>query len=678
MPQSAPKDLRYAENLRREGKLQEALEVINKIEKKETLAPIDKLALLISKGKVLTISQRYRETIRVGKLTYRLSQSLGKTNEMITSLLFKANSVYLGQADKALKYLLEAEKLYSSLSDVSPVYLNRQKKNILFMKSWAHFYKSNYNEALESALECLELQEKLGGKSEIAYTLQMVGDVYLGVRNYDLAIDYVSKSLTIFEELGDPNGKIGSIFILGNINRLKGNLNQAEKYFKQSLSSKILNSRLKVENLQLLGDIYETRGELDRAIKYYKRGLALAEKENFYDIFVRSQFALGTTYLLKGEYNLAIEYLKLSLSLAEKMNNDTMVSLSLVSIGMAYFQLDAFEEVQKYLDQLKESEIQNKRNSIKAPYQLLKGAFLIKKGGSINRGEAHTLLRQASTNAINPLIKGISLIFLCEFYLEELRIFEDAEVLKEISPLVLELYTLSEDQRMYGNLAEAKLLEAKLALIQLDFEEAQRLLTQAQRVAEMYGIKFTAQRISDEHDNYLKKLSEWKNLKEQKAPASERLKLASVDGVIERLQGTRRIEPPELVDEEPIVLLIMDKSGISYFNYPFRKDWDFDWLFSSFMSAFDTFSSEVFSDSIDRIIIGENLILINPVESFLVCYVIKGQSYPGLQKLNRFSKAIKENSEIWERLIKAVQTGEVLEVNNPQSLGTIVNEIFNH
>jgi hypothetical protein len=174
----------------------------------------------------------------------------------------------------------------------------------------------------------------------------------------------------------------------------------------------------------------------------------------------------------------------------------------------------------------------------------------------------------------------------------------------------------------------------------------------------------------------LKKLSEWKNLKEQKAPASERLKLASVDGVIERLQGTRLIEPPELVDEEPIVLLIIDKSGISYFNHSFREDWDFEWLFSSFMSAFDTFSSEVFSDSIDRIIIGENLILINPVESFLICYVIKGQSYLGLQKLNRFSKAIKENSEIWESLTKAVQTGEVLELDNPKSLGDIVNEIF--
>ncbi|MHA2282279.1 MAG: hypothetical protein ACXAC5_15660 [Promethearchaeota archaeon] len=152
--------------------------------------------------------------------------------------------------------------------------------------------------------------------------------------------------------------------------------------------------------------------------------------------------------------------------------------------------------------------------------------------------------------------------------------------------------------------------------------------------------------------------------------------MASIDEVLERLQGKREIEPPELVDEEPIVLLIMDKSGISYFNYPFREDWDVEWLFSSFMSAFNTFSSELFSESIDRIKIGENIILINPIESFLVCYVIKGQSYLGLQKLNRFSNAIKENSEIWETLNRAVQTGEVLELDKPQSLGIVINEIF--
>lgn len=154
------------------------------------------------------------------------------------------------------------------------------------------------------------------------------------------------------------------------------------------------------------------------------------------------------------------------------------------------------------------------------------------------------------------------------------------------------------------------------------------------------------------------------------------MKLASIDGVMERLQGRRAIDPPELVNEEPILLLIMGKSGVPYFNHSFGSDWDFDDLFSSFMSAFNSFSSEIFSRSIDRIKIGENIILINPIEPFLACYIIKGQSYPAQQKLSEFSESVKSTEEIWDALNKAAKTSEMLELDNPPSLGSTVNEIF--
>jgi len=73
----------------------------------------------------------------------------------------------------------------------------------------------------------------------------------------------------------------------------------------------------------------------------------------------------------------------------------------------------------------------------------------------------------------------------------------------------------------------------------------------------------------------------------------------------------------------------------------------------------------------------ENLILINPFESFLVYYVIKGKSYLGLKKLNRSSNAIKDNAEIWEILNNAVKSGEELELDKPNSLRSVLNEIFN-
>jgi hypothetical protein len=131
-----------------------------------------------------------------------------------------------------------------------------------------------------------------------------------------------------------------------------------------------------------------------------------------------------------------------------------------------------------------------------------------------------------------------------------------------------------------------------------------------------------------------------------------------------------------VVDEEPILLLIMDDSGATCFSHTFMTNWDHSDLFGLFMSALNNISDEIFAKSIDRIRIDENTILMQPVEPFLACYVIKGQSYPALQKLSRFTEAIRENSEIWQALNKFVKTSEVLELDKHPALKTVIDEIF--
>jgi len=210
----------------------------------------------------------------------------------------------------------------------------------------------------------------------------------------------------------------------------------------------------------------------------------------------------------------------------------------------------------------------------------------------------------------------------------------------------------------------------------MKIEETRRLMVETQRIADLYGLNLLAWRISSEHDKLLEQINIWDTAKKEEAPMAERIKLASTDGVLERIQGKRAVFPPKLVDEEPILLLIMDNSGATYFNHPFIANWDHSDLFSSFLSAFNTFSDEIFSKSIDRIRIGENTILINTIEPFLTCYVIKGQSYPALQKLTRFTEAIRENSEIWQALNKSIKTSEMLELDKPSALKTVIYQIM--
>ena len=119
------------------------------------------------------------------------------------------------------------------------------------------------------------------------------------------------------------------------------------------------------------------------------------------------------------------------------------------------------------------------------------------------------------------------------------------------------------------------------------------------------------------------------------ASISERIQLASLNGVLGRMKGKGAVGPPKVTKEKPILLLIMSKDGIPHFSYPFQENIDFEPLFSSFLSAFNSFGSELFSSesSIERINIGEHRILVNHIENLIVCYVIKGQSFLAKRKL---------------------------------------------
>ncbi|MFX0156379.1 MAG: tetratricopeptide repeat protein, partial [Candidatus Hodarchaeota archaeon] len=557
---------------------------------------------------------------------------------------------------------------------ISSSHLSRLKLWILSIKAGTYFLMVS-NEALELAQEGLALAEKTKNFTFIATFLVALGWIYL--TEPEKALDYTIKSLNLCEKLNFKLGIGKSLSLMCTIYYAKGDFNLALDFGKRSLALKELGPFSRANTLVALGSIYREKGELEKALKYYKQGIKLSEEKGFFSSLNAALMRTGTTYRMKGDYKQALKYIKKQQALVRRDIGFAHL-VSLFDLFLIHLESNSNELAQQALDSLKELADRIRSSKIASQTYLLAKALLLKtKNRARYKVEAENILKQIIDDDILYVQYFIlSLVSLCELLFEELYEYNELEILDELDPLITRLLVIAEDQNSYLYLAEGKLLQAKLALIQMDFDKAKLFFTQAQRIAEMRGLNLLAHKISSEHDILLEQINEWENLKKKDAPMAERIELASVDGVIDRLQGKRAVEPPELVDEEPILLLIMDNSGATYFSHPFISNWDFSDLFSSFMSAFNTFMDEIFSKSIDRIRVGENTILINPIEPFLTCYVIKGQSYPALQKLARFSEAIRENTEIWEALNKSVKTSEILELDKPPALKTLINEIF--
>jgi tetratricopeptide (TPR) repeat protein len=676
MLESKSEELIHAEELIIDGKIEEANEIIKDIEVRSDLTSEDQLKLLILKGEIHANKMQYNEAIDLGEIAYQLSQKLGKIVESIEALILKANILLLGDYNEGNKLILKAEELLESLTDQTPSKLFRLRQGIIYAKSMIYLFKGEFNEASKLRLHVLELIQNKETKYQNMYriTLLSLALMYVFI-DLDVALEYGLKSFALEKKSNFQVRIAHSLGIIGVIHFYKGNLEKALEYTLKSISIKEISNTTKCMSLGILGALYMEKGDLQTSLKYLTRGAKIAEEiQNFNE--AQLYMRIGNVYRMMGNSKQAISYLNRSLSIRGSF---TFYKLeALLSLLQIKLEIGDLEEAERHLEELEVLADQTESNVEVQIYLLAKALVLIKKGPSRNHVEAEKLLKQIIEGEVfQAQYYILSLVSLCDYLLKELYEYNTPEILEELNLLIKRLLKIAENQNSQLHFSEAKLLGAKLALIQMNFEEAKNLLTEAQIIAESSGLTLLAQKISSEHDILLERADEWNKLKKEDAPMAERIKLASFDGVINRLQGKKAVEPPEITNEEPILLLIMDNSGSTYFNHPFVTTWDYSDLFSSFMSAFNTFSSEIFSKSIDRIRIGENTILINPIESFLACYVIKGQSYLALQKLARFTEAIRENTDIWQTLNKSVKTSEMLELNNPPSLKIVINEIFN-
>ncbi|MHA2094725.1 MAG: tetratricopeptide repeat protein [Candidatus Hodarchaeales archaeon] len=470
--------------------------------------------------------------------------------------------------------------------------------------------------------------------------------IYRNIGDIDLSLEYCIKTLEAINKDKHLDYMLSSVLIeFGKIYYVKGELKKAENYVLQGIpliKSNNLSAKVaKIYALWDLGENYRSQGRADKAIQSYEQALRICEDIKI-PIYTR------------------------------------VVYTSLIEV---YIDKKDIDDAYKYLDLFREYNSQYPGDDFL--YQISKARVLKATGRIKNLAEAEKMFRTWMGDGFGPgwdLNYAASiLIDLCQILITELQITDDPDIFEELESLVLQLLDIAEKQHSYTTLTSAKLIQGKLALIQLNTDDARKVLKEAQEIADEHGLQKLALSVSREHDKILGQLDIWEDLNKTKTPISERLKLASMDETIEYLKMKRSLESREDTSEEPMMLLIISEGGIMTFSYPFEDKWKFDEeIFGSFLTAFNTFSDEFFSKGLDRAKFGEEMILMQSVDTFLICYLYKGETYFALKKLDQFTEGIKENAEILQSLNKFSQTNQVLEIKHAPLLENLISKIFIH
>jgi tetratricopeptide (TPR) repeat protein len=671
-------ELKIAEKLIYQAKFDDALQKISNLELEVPSDSEEQLSIMILKGKIYFYTEKYKKCLEIGDLAYKLSQKLGNISKSVDALLLKSLKMIVGEAEQALQDISEAENLMKSLLVNPPIEFSKQKAFFLLIQIIVYHYSTDHNKALELALEWLALNQNLMKELDTAFVYYQIGDIYIYKSDLNKVLEYAMKSLAIQKELNNNTGIASCLHLIALSHYSKGEFDQALKFGKQCLATDDISIFTKLNILHVLGAIYKEKGELNRTLRYYNKAAKLAEEKGYLVSMLENLMGIGATYRMMGDFDKATDYLQQTVTLSKKFKSPYGITSSLFYLILTSIDKNSLDLAKLHLAELEEFTSQNESNLFSQIYLITKALVLKKSSRIRNRTEAELLLKKIIEKGITtPQLYLLSLVNLCELFLEELAMTNSKDVLDEINPLITRIYKIAEEQNAYLWLAEIKLLQGKLALIQGKVKETEQLLTHAQQIAEMHGLNLLAMKISNEHDNLLEQLNTWDKIEEKNIPMSERIKLASFDGVIGRMQGKRAIEPLKLTHEIPVFLLIIGEGGFPLLSNPFTEELSFeDGLLGGFLSAFDSFSGELFAKRLDRIKVGEYTILIQPISKFSVCYLFKGQTYLAKQKLKRFVNSLQESSQIWEKMNKYYNINRVIELKDNPSFELLINKIF--
>lgn len=186
---------------------------------------------------------------------------------------------------KALKYHFEASKIAEKFDDKLFLISNLNMLGVVFRRT----------DSLQFAINChqkaLELAEKINPKTEnvnrnIAISLNSLGNIYLALDQFNMALDMFSKSLQIEIGIGNKLGLAINYQNIGYIYERKNNFDLALKNYNISLNyNKEINSDIgKLICYNSIGEIYLKQKNTEEASKYISPTIEMANKiqDDFY------------------------------------------------------------------------------------------------------------------------------------------------------------------------------------------------------------------------------------------------------------------------------------------------------------------------------------------------------------------------------------------------------------
>ncbi|HPD94616.1 MAG: tetratricopeptide repeat-containing sensor histidine kinase [Bacteroidales bacterium] len=245
---------------------------------------------------------------------------------------------------KGMFYSNEAVKLAEKYHDP-----NKKAKALLYggVNAW---FMGDYDNAIEYYQKSLTIAREVQNDRLCAYNLNNLGMVNTHLKNYEKAIENYSESSQIIKKIGDEIEYAKVKSNVAELNVLLGNLDKALKQYLSILSI-IENSDEQIFLIWLyndIGTVYKKKGDYESALQYFYKALNLSNRIDNNLGRSKTMNHIGEVYLLQKENEKAKEFFYDGLKYAKQTNAKEDINETYKNISEYYSSIDSYKKSLDY------------------------------------------------------------------------------------------------------------------------------------------------------------------------------------------------------------------------------------------------------------------------------------------------------------------------------------------
>ncbi|MCP4696651.1 MAG: tetratricopeptide repeat protein [Gammaproteobacteria bacterium] len=212
----------------------------------------------------------------------------------------------------------------------------------------------DYDTALDYLRRSFTLRQEIGDRQGEGAILNNISQIYDARGDYDTALDYLKRSLVISQEIGDKQGEGATFNNISQIYDALGDYDTALDYLKRSLAiiQEIGDKQGEGATLNNISQIFKARGDYGTALDYLKRSLVIRQEVGDKQGEGATLNNISQIFKARGDYDIALDYSKRSLAIIQEIGDKQGEGAMLNNISQIF---KAWGNYDTALDYLKHS-----------------------------------------------------------------------------------------------------------------------------------------------------------------------------------------------------------------------------------------------------------------------------------------------------------------------------------